>query len=737
MSLAYLPGQIRDPGAPLGRFLPPVPVGAAAAWLAKRPGLDGWILDPFGSSPSLALEMARAGYPVLVAANNPIVRFLIEVQASPPAASDLRAALSILAGARKGDERLEPHILARYATRCERCDAAVTADAFIWEKDGTEPVARVYTCPHCGDSGERPAVPEDAIQATHFAASALHEARALERAAAVNDPDREHIAEALQVYPKRAIYVIFTLINKLDGLVQGPDQRRLLEILLLAAFDQGNALWSHPVERERPRQLTVPTRYRENNIWHALEAAVEWPFAFNTPTAITYWPDKPPDSGGIVLFEGPSRELAASLPDLPIGAVISAIPRPNQAFWSLSALWAGWLWGADIIRDFKAVLRRRRYGWDWHTAALQAALVRISDELPKETPFFNLLPEAEPGLLLATVLAGHLAGLNLGGSALRPDSCQFQFRWQQREKEVDAELSSAGRRAVLAEVISEHLIERGQPVDSLTLFAAGLHGLADRDGLPQDKSEPRQAYRQLRDDLDDVLSNPNLFEHFGSGDHGQYWVKPAPESGTPWADRVERAIVEYVLAHPGCDFADLEQELFRQFRGLETPEADFLLMVLDSYATSADSELGPWTLRADERPQARRADLDEISRELEAIGLRLGYDVVRGESIRWLNENEPAFEFYVKASGLIGDIMIGAEKSADEAYLVIPGSRARLILQKLENDPRLSAARDDGWSFVKFRLIRRLVATDLQADSIETQLGLDPLTDESSQMRMI
>lgn len=72
-----------NPG-PLARYLPPVLEGAAAAWLADNLPVEAgqaqapWVLDPFGVSPKVCVEAARRGYRVLVAANNPIARFLIE-----------------------------------------------------------------------------------------------------------------------------------------------------------------------------------------------------------------------------------------------------------------------------------------------------------------------------------------------------------------------------------------------------------------------------------------------------------------------------------------------------------------------------------------------------------------------------------------------------------------------------------------------------------------------------------
>ena len=52
-------------------------LGAPAYDAAQnKPG--SWLLDPFGFSPRLVLEAARAGYRVLVTVNHPTTRFLLE-----------------------------------------------------------------------------------------------------------------------------------------------------------------------------------------------------------------------------------------------------------------------------------------------------------------------------------------------------------------------------------------------------------------------------------------------------------------------------------------------------------------------------------------------------------------------------------------------------------------------------------------------------------------------------------
>ena len=172
------------------------------------------------------------------------------------------------------------------------------------------------------------------------------------------------------------------MVNKLDAFTGA--KRKLAEALLLAAFDQSNALWAYPSARQRPRSLSIPPRFREINIWMALEGAVEaWHTRSDSQEASTLplvtWPESPPSSGGICVFEGRLRDLVDQIAKsdgatLDISAVLTAFPRPNQAYWTLSALWSGWLWGHTGAAPFKSVLRRRRYDWGWHTTALYAKL---------------------------------------------------------------------------------------------------------------------------------------------------------------------------------------------------------------------------------------------------------------------------------------------------------------------------------------------------------------------------
>ncbi|RPJ50003.1 MAG: hypothetical protein EHM21_05895, partial [Chloroflexi bacterium] len=402
--LHFYPGSAIPPASPaafpLLRFLPPLPPGIVSAWLSENIPAGSWILDPLGASPALTLEAAQAGYRILVASNNPILSFMTETLAAAPKPADFQSVLAELAMSRRGDERLEHSIRQLYQTQCDTCAETVAAQAFLWRKSEAQPFARLYDCPKCGQSGEHPVTPADLDRLKIMGGDKLQRARALQRVILNEDERRADVEEALGNYLPRPLYVLFTLANKVEGLGLPPERARLLQALLISAFDQGSALWPWPGGRSRPKQLIIPTQFRENNLWQALEeAAREWVNQPN-PLPVTHWPELPPaGQGGICLFRGRIKALMPLPGEIDLRAVLTAFPRPNQAFWTLSVLWSGWLWGAEAALPLRNVLDRRRYDWNWHTSAIHNALSAVASNLPAEIPFIGLLPELVPGFL--------------------------------------------------------------------------------------------------------------------------------------------------------------------------------------------------------------------------------------------------------------------------------------------------------------------------------------------------
>jgi hypothetical protein len=796
IELPFIPGVLPSPPGPLGRFIPPVQAGVISTWLSQHVQPGEWVLDPFGASPRLAVEAARAGYRVLAASNNPIDRFLIDLVANPPSEIEFRSSLADLGAAQKGDQRVEPLLRNLYATACPSCQREVSADAFIWEKNAVAPKSRILHCPDCGESGEFLSTPADEHKLAQLPSQQLHRSRALERVTAMDDPDRALVEEALDIYVPRAIYALFTIINKLEFIPA--HRRRPIFALLLAAFDQANTLWPHPTQRARPRQLTTPSQYRENNIWLAMENAIDaWLQAYpprNERLPIVSWPEQPPQSGGISIFEGRVKDLVEDWPDkvvkdttrpsIQIQAVITALPRPNQAYWTLSTLWSGWLWGREMAAPIKMVLHRRRYDWSWHCAALNAAFTQLKHFLKPGAALIGLIGEAEPGFLSAAILAAHLAGLSLEGMALRSAENQAQIEWRQSAQPrlagvFDEKNRLAERlRDLIQQAGLEYLRRRGEPANYLEMFSAGLTHMISASLMgvesttpadPHEEPSPADLHAAVNTSFQHAFNFPAGFVRFQSSSSsieiGQWWlcesnnlandreratnrsgacqvITQTREIDPPLADRIEIEIVRLLLSHEDFSQSRLEFLLNDQFKGLFTPDPDLVQAILDSYAENIGTDEKLWRLRTQEAPRQRNNDIASISYLLHLIGARLGFESKQKDARRWItwrsSSGKLEYAFYPLASGVVGKLICDPEYSPGQSLLVYPGGRAALLREKLRRDPRLQSFTDQGWRFLKFRHVRRLAEFDqLSTQNLDEQLKLDPLANQDPQLSFI
>jgi hypothetical protein len=735
----YIPGFKPADSGPLARFLPALEEGVVSAWLSHLNQPSSWLLDPFGFSPRLVLEAARSGYRVLVTANNPVTRFLFEIFANPPPEAEFTAALADLGAVKKGDERLEIHLQSLYLTTCEKCDQKVHASAFLWRKDEDVPYARIYECPHCKDSGERLATEQDVEKAKKIASTdALHRSRAFERVVSLKDEDRFYAEEAIEHYLPRPLYVLTTIINRLDSLNLSAERRRALTALILLACDAGNTLWAHPAERPRPKQLSTPNQFREHNVWTMLERGISLFAESGSPVVCEAWPMKIPETGGICIYEGRLRDLAHEVKrEIPIAAVIGSVPRPNQAFWTLSALWAGWLWGREAVEPYKVALRRRRYDWAWNATALFAMFSHLNDLLADGVPMFGLIPEPEHLFLTAAFTAAHTAGFSLESVALRTEHDPVQVVWKSAQK------MEAGTAEIeyVRKVMREFLLERGEPVKYLHLHTAGLIALAEANALKLKGDEFDEAMRKTNALLETALRKDKGFVHHSTGeavDTGMWDVvsiRPSGYSTTgqteSLSDRVEMAVVTYLQKNPNAIYLEVEEHLYSLFPGLMTPSKGLIYATLNSYA---EKDGGNWALRAEDGASTRRSEMENIFAMLEGIGERLSFISSKDDKVlTWLEHGKPVRKFYVLASALVHRAL---EATDEQTLIVIPGGRAALVAYKQERDPSLRE-RLKKRRLVKYRLVRSLSEVPiLTRETLEEQIASDPVEKSTRQLMM-
>jgi hypothetical protein len=738
----FIPGYLTSESLPLGRYLPPLPPGMVHAWLDQNVSPGEWILDPMGSTPAIALEAARAGYRVLVASNNPVHSFLLEVLSSAPSKAEFQAALAEIASTRRGDDRLENSLQSLYLTECVNCSQEISAHAYLWKRDEKMPYARVYACPHCGDEGERPVADIDLHRLTQLGSDQLHRSRALGRVSIEKDLAHARASEALSIYLPRPLDFLLTLINKIDGLNSSPERKQLLQTLALIAADEGNTLWPWPTGRTRPRQLNIPPQFREANLWQVMETAVNNWIGPTEKIPLTHWPDLPPAEGGICLYPGRLKALLPLPDDLRIQAAVAIVPRPNQAFWTLSALWSGWLWGRDAVLPLKSALERRRYDWQWHAKALHSIMKSLHNHADPDFVLFGVLPELTPGFLTAALTASQSAGFHIEGFALRSETAIAQIHWRmQRGFAINR---PASIESIVHEAVIANLRQRNEPAPYLNLHASAVIALNNQHAVNA-AEDVGEVVSRFQNKIQQVFGDKRLFKRCEGDTHknesGVWCLLEEPDNQVmPLADQIEMNVVRYLDRHPSTSLEELDAAMCRQFTGLNTPPLPLIQACLESYAEPHAQIHGHWQLKPSEKPVLRQQDIQRMREKLVILGKRLNFQIDGENPLRWQTEaGETAYIFFLFASSMIGRFVYSPPTiPVSKCILVLPGSRANLLSHKLQRDPRLAEAAGSGWRFLKFRHVSRLgEIEDLDRAHFDTVLAQDPVSwEEPVQMRM-
>ncbi len=734
---SYLAAEGLSRPIPLERFLPDCPVGVIRQALHDLPQNE-WVLDPFGSNPLLAIEAAASGHRVLVTANNPILAFLLMMLASPRSRDSYLAALADLASQLRGSERLETHIRNLYSTRCAICHNVIQADGYLWQRGMNRPHARLYRCPICGDEGEH-ALGEDDLQILEpiQRGEKLPYARAVARVLGGNTEDRPAVEEALKLYNARSLYVLFTLLNKLDGMDLSAEKRQLLEAMLISALEAGTSLWPWPNSNEPPRQLTVPSVYYEKNLWKELEHSIDLLTQPVDSVDLSFWPTLP-EGPGICLFRGPVRALDIPA-DLKIEKILALPPRPNQALWTLSALWSAWLWGRESETRFNQVLGRRRFDWHWHTLALHQALVRTRDITQANAPMYLLIGEPSPGMVLATITAAGCAGFHLDGVAMRgvPDS--IQMNWL--PDAVRADTKTGNVQSIARSAIQDLFEKTGEPAAYLQLFTAVIASLELNGGLPteigqfnQEKSSEIQGIiARLFSDRDFLRRYEATSQELDSGK----WGLSNPLAGVETlADRVEKQVLSILQTQEAISGLEINRQLNQIFTGWLTPAPALTEFCLRAYA-DWEPQTGLWRMRPGEIHSVREKEVDEIAGLLINLVDKLGAVVSGSNPVIWQIPDAQKYHLWVSVTACISQYCSQTE-DAVQNVVILPGSRAELLKYKLLRDPQLRERVSNGWHFVKFRALRALAARpDLSPEVWQLLLDSDPITlEESLQLRM-
>jgi hypothetical protein len=541
------------------------------------------------------------------------------------------------------------------------------------------------------------------------------------------------VDQILENYLTRPLYFITTLINKIEGSSITQDRKELLQALILSVCDQGNTLWGYPSVRNRPKQLVTPPSFREYNLWSALESSIEFWIGQSAPVDLVNYPQIPGEKGGICLYSNRLKSIGSLPEEISLRAAICIFPRPNQAYWTLSALWSGWLWGKQAAAPMANVFGRKRYDWNWLDNALSSTLLHLNKLLPPQTPVFSMLSEMDPGFIVASIHAASTSGFKLEGAAQNEDDQILQIWWKNGtySRPIDQNIPLSIQNAIV-----NYLSQVGEPVSYLRLFTNTLLETTENKLLNLYRSKNNLTLLKLfQTDFDKGVTSDRRISRFPSENtnlENSSIALKNPSEIMSLSDLVEMEIVNFLNHNPLKEYEIIEKHIYGKFPGLFTPRRELIHICLDSYAeevTALPGFPGKWQLHSRETPNTRKVDIQEIVNILTHLGTEAGFKVTDHNPLIWMNSmGEVEYIFYIMASSIISRHVFSSAKDARQSLIVLPGSRSKLLSYKLQNDYNLSRLVDQGnWKFLKFRHIRTLSHKQIQSPKAWLDLiNLDP-----------
>lgn len=746
----FVPGlSVTFPPHSISAYLPAMPEGVAAAYVAALTQPGDLVLDPFCQTGRVLRESVAAGRRALGANLNPVAVHWIESLLWPPESHQATAALVRLGDAPRGDVTLRQHVMSLYATRCPTCRNNAVAESFVWKRDAGEPVEKRVRCAACGATASTGSTDEaDVAAARRFESRGMAYWFALERAAPKEPEERERAAAVVEAYTTRTLSALADILRKYDA--ASPADQAALAPVLLSALEAALALHFAEDERPRPRSLKMPSTFVERNIWLAMEDALRT----ITPPASAL--PRSSDVGALLasreatacLVTSSGRALPRFLVAGSVQLIMAAPPQPDPTFWALCAVWAGWLWApgarggaqSQIAESARLLLTRRRADMEWWWRGVAQTLGALAPLLAENGRIVLVSPEVDDDTLAGLVLAGAAAGLALDHALVEP-SGGLRVMWHAgpplapRELDAEALAVEIGDKARQSATLA--LCERGEPTPWLFLHAAvqaelartGLARIAAR--MPEGGPPPLELVKKATLEGLEAEKSPI---YPVQDRRGPWWLADPSKAALPLADHVEAAVYD-LLAQGAPEHldSDVVADVYRCFPGVLTPERSYVRLCLESYAIQARP--GVWVLREQDRPALRRAEIASLHAELIALGERLGCQVTeREDQVAWIEARRPLFTFALSATAELGVHLLNRPPRG-RPVLVLPGGRGALAHHKLRHDARLrEAVTGGGWFFLKFRQLRDLVARPgLDRASFTDALGLDPLIEQEGQ----
>ncbi len=200
------------------------------------------------------------------------------------------------------------------------------------------------------------------------------------------------------------------------------------------------------------------------------------------------------------------------------------------------------------------------------------------------------------------------------------------------------------------------------------------------------------------------------------------------------SDQIEQFVYSLFTENKKLSYEDFLTKIFERFCGFSTPNQEFLNICLISYATPLQkSEF--WELKNGENRLNRQNDLIEMETIIHHLGEKFNLIVKSNQILQWLNKNEVVIsEWKIQTTGNLSEISFVDDRDINR-YLLVPGSRVNIVLNKIHHNPILSEVLQKYWKIVRFRQMRWLIdQPDVDFEHIENWLNYDPIAYENPQL---
>jgi len=768
----FVPGTMPAGTGLLNGLVPAWPPGVARHFVEANSHSDAIVLDPFAASDILIREAAAAGRRVVATNSNPLVVLLLRQRLSPPDPSTLRAAVTRLGDSLKRGVPLREHLNQLYRTRCPACHRQVVADYYVWSLEPADPRQKWVFCPACGHAGLAAVEDHDLVVLDQIETRGLHYWYLLDRVAspAKSHEDgeaRKFVEKLLELYTPRALYAIADILMKIEAIFDLETQTHLKAVLLTCL---GLASNLHPPETGHPPdaphrhaliratlgRLQPPARFIERNVWRLFEAAIDQRLdaAASMPAlplqADLHWVTRlPPSPEGLIWVHNLSTgAVGRGLSPESVSLVLTIPPQPNPALWSLTYLWAGWLFGPEEAARSKGLALQKWPDWAWYQSAMTTALRAVRPVFRFDGVCVLHLRPSSLQQAFALALAALAAGYDVE-SWQHCAAAEHQYALVpttlQAPPAQEPELLRSRVVARSATAATDVVRARDEPVQAETLQIAAWQDLL-REGLLEIAQASLPASRVLGwlnaaigKGLEAAQTTELVPVADDEGRSVGWWLHKADQAGDgPLGDRVEQAVLATLREADGVAAAVEEtmcvKAVYRQFSGPLTPEAGLVQACLKAYAEEVSA--GQWQLFRSEREEAWPERMSSAILQLIELGERLGYrprQEVENSGVVWEEEGLPWATFNLAFTAAVARFLPRPDSPRPHPEprwrnLVIPASRAGLWQYKLETQPWLAPMiRAGGWSFIKLEHLQALTAReDITRHDLTAIVGLVP-----------